>query len=40
MIPEGYLRLELPAPTLQVMGQTPQPTPAPQVDAMFFTATM
>ncbi|CAG9981191.1 unnamed protein product [Clonostachys byssicola] len=40
MIPEGYLRLELPAPTLQVMGQTPQPTPAPQMDAMFFTATI
>uniref|UniRef100_A0A0B7KLQ8 Zn(2)-C6 fungal-type domain-containing protein n=1 Tax=Bionectria ochroleuca TaxID=29856 RepID=A0A0B7KLQ8_BIOOC len=40
MIPEVYLRLELPTPTLQVMGQTPQPTPAPQVDAMFFTATI
>ncbi|VUC26112.1 unnamed protein product [Clonostachys rosea] len=40
MIPEGYLRLELPAATLQVLGQTPQSNPAPQLDAMFFTATI
>ncbi|KAI6853580.1 hypothetical protein KC365_g15891 [Hortaea werneckii] len=40
MIPENYLRLELPAITLQVVGQTPQSTAAPQKDAMFYTATL
>lgn len=40
MIPENYLRLELPAITLQVVGQTPQPTATPQKDAMFYTATL
>ncbi|CAG9955384.1 unnamed protein product [Clonostachys rosea f. rosea IK726] len=40
IIPEGYLRLELPAAILQVIGQTPQSTPAPQMDTMFFTATI
>lgn len=40
MIPESYLRLDLPITTLQVLGQTPQPAPTPQMDAMAFNATM
>lgn len=40
MIPESYLKLELPIATLQVVGQTPQPTPVPQMDALCYTATM
>ncbi|CAM1508662.1 Fc.00g055100.m01.CDS01 [Cosmosporella sp. VM-42] len=40
MIPESYLRLELPITNLQVVGQTPQPTPSPQMDAMCYTATI
>lgn len=40
MIPESYLKLELPYTSMQVMGQTPQPAPTPQMDGMFYTATM
>ena len=40
MIPESYVKLELPLATLQVTGQTPQPQETPQVDALAFTATM
>lgn len=40
MIPESYLKLELPYTSLQVVGQTPQPAPTPQMDGMFYTATM
>lgn len=40
MIPDKYLKLEMPISSMQVVGQTPDPSPSPQVDAMFFTATM
>lgn len=40
MIPENYIKCDLPITTLQVVGQTPQPTPLPQMDAMCYTATM
>ena len=40
MIPESYVKLELPLATLQVTGQTPQPQETPQADALAFTATM
>jgi hypothetical protein len=40
MIPENYLKLELPSIILQVVGQTPQSMATPQKDAMFYTATL
>ena len=40
MIPENYLRLELPVITLQVVGQARQPTTTTQKDGMFYTATL
>lgn len=40
MIPENYLRLELPAITLQVVGQARQPTATTQKDGMFYAATL
>ena len=40
MIPESYLKLDLPNMMLQVVGQTPQLTGTAQKDAMFYTATL
>lgn len=40
MIPEKYLKLDMPIVSMQVVGQTPQPNNSSQLDAMFFTATM
>ena len=40
MIHESYLKLDLPIEDIQVVGQTAQPNPGPQMDAMFYTATM
>lgn len=40
MIPEKYLKLDMPLSNLQMVGQPLMPMLAPQMDAMFFAATM
>lgn len=40
MIPEKYLKLDMPLSSLQMVGQPLTPMLVPQMDAMFFTATM
>lgn len=38
IIPESYVKLEPPCPTMHIVGREPQETEEPQMDAMFFTA--
>lgn len=40
MIPEKYVKLELPTADIQVMGQTPRSDVRRQMDGMYFRATM
>lgn len=40
MIPENYVKLELPTSTLQVVGQTSESTPVYMMDGLFYTATL
>lgn len=40
MIPDKYVKLELPSGDMQVMGQTPESGRSPRVDAMYLRATM
>jgi hypothetical protein len=40
IIPDKYMKLDLPVSNIQIVGHTPQSEPTPQMDAMCFTATM
>lgn len=40
MIPEKYVKLELPTADIQVVGQTPRTDASRRMDAMYFRATM
>ncbi|CAK7204575.1 hypothetical protein SEUCBS139899_007333 [Sporothrix eucalyptigena] len=40
MIHESYLKLELPITDMQIVGQEPQTVPTPQMDGLYYTATI
>ena len=40
IIPEKYVKLELPSASIQVMGQVPDGDVTQRIDAMYFQATM
>lgn len=40
MIPDKYVKLELPITSIRIVGQTPQSDSTSQMDAMCFIATM
>jgi hypothetical protein len=40
IIPDTYVKLELPNTNMQILGQGIQNEPGLQMDALYFTATM
>lgn len=40
IIPETYVKLDLPNILMQIVGNTTQNEASPQMDAVFYTATM
>ncbi len=40
IIPEKYVKLELPSADIQIMGQTPDSGAVQRMDARYFQATM
>jgi hypothetical protein len=40
IIPETYVKLDLPNTLIQIVGNTTQNEPKSQMDSLFYTATM
>lgn len=40
MIPDGYVKVQLPSTDMHMVGPAPQNELSPQMDAIFFVATM